>query len=75
MTFTLDRAAFTVKVTQLAQAGVILIGDSGKTTVPGHPELTIQYTYTEPTLIIQVEGANFVERGIAGDKIRQWMAN
>jgi hypothetical protein len=76
MTFTLTPAEFAAKVADLATQGIVLSGNYGSVSVPDHPELTILWSYRgEPNgyLTIQVQGSNFLERGIANDRIAEWM--
>jgi hypothetical protein len=73
MTFNLTPDQFTAKVAQLEEQGVTLIGTSGSVAVPGHPELTIQWSYDGKALIVNVEGGNMFERSVATGEIGKWL--
>jgi len=71
--FTLDRAQFDAKVKEIAdQTGIQLVGDSGSVKIP-NTSLVVNYTYDGATLQVDIEGGDFITRGIANEKLEGFL--
>ena len=73
MTIALTPDQFAAKSAQLAEQGITLTGNAGSVAVPGHSELTIQWSYDGQTLTVQVQGGNVFERSAATSDIGKWL--